>query len=492
MARALIDRDDERESLQQLARRRQPSLALVTGRRRIGKTYLLAKAWESASVLFFTATRTTADLNRRQLVSELARWSGEALSPHDYPTWRSVFQAVVDITTRRARRDPSTTMVAILDEFQYLADAENGLAEVASELNAVWERAISFGDEPPFVIVLAGSAVSTMESLATGGAPLYGRFALQMTLHPFNYWHTAQLATFASLRDRARCFGVFGGTPRYLAAIDSTMSFAVNVGALLLSPRGEVRMLVETALDQEEGLRDVHRYSAIVRAVADGCTGRNDIAQRTGITNDQGLRDKIGKLIELGYLESRNNADAKKNEPVRYAVADPAFRFYHRFVAPNISMLERNTIGEVWTTMVEPYFDAYMGHEFERIVPQAYDRLRSTKNLPMVKRWGRWEGVDHARRSLEIDIVADLADARTMTGAIKWDAAPVGPAVHIAHLDMLERAASSGRAWAHAALKPDAPLFYVAAGGFTDAFREEVERSGRTATCWSLEDLYAE
>lgn len=56
---------------------------------------------------------------------------------------------------------------------------------------------------------------------------------------------------------------------------------------------------------------------------------------------------------------------------------------------------------------------------------------------------------------------------------------------------MLRRAADAGRAWAHAALEPDAPLLYVAAGGFTAGLREAVETSGHPATCWDLGDVYA-
>lgn len=381
--------------------------------------------------------------------------------------------------------------MVVLDEFQYLAEGESGLAAVASELNAVYEQLGSRKPSLPLLIVLAGSVVATMEALAGGGAPLYGRFAWQQKLQPFTYWHAAEFAPFPSLRDRALLYGIFGGTPRYLSSVDSSRPLAENAARLLLSPRGEVRLLVETALDQEEGLRDVPKYRAILRAVADGCTERNEIAQRAGLTNDHALREKLATLVEIGYLEQRRNVDAKPNEAVRYAIADAAFRFYHRFVAPRASVLERYPAAHVWETEVAPLLGPYMGLEFERIVTQAYDRRVLELGLPLVEQWGRWEGVDRLRRPLEIDIVAPLADGRTMTGSVKWDAAPVGPAVHLAHLEMLRRAADAGRGWAHAALRPEAPFLYVAAAGFTDEFRQQAGAGGHPLLLWTLEDVYA-
>ena len=490
----LVDRHAERRELHALRDRERPALALLTGRRRVGKTFLLTHAWEADHLFLFTAARTTPELNRRQLLHDLVAWTGEALDPADYPSWRTVFRLLIDVATHRAAGDPPRPTVLVLDEFQYLADGEAGVAAVASELNAVWEgRALTrpAGGRLPLLLVLAGSAVTTMEALAGGGSPLYGRFDWQHTLEPFTYDFAADLAAFGPVRDRALAYGVFGGTPRYLAAIDPRRSLAENATDLLLSPRGEVRLLVETALDQEEGLRDVPKYRAVLRAVADGCTGRNEIAQRAGLANDHGLREKLATLIALGYLEERRNVDAKPNEAIRYQIADAAFRFYHRFVAPNASLLERYPAAQVWETAVAPHVDTYMGLELERIATQAYDRRVAGLHLPLVQRWGRWEGVDRLRRSLEIDLVAALADGRWMTGAVKWDHHPIGAGVHHDHLEMLRRAADAGRAWAHAALAPDAPLYYVAAGGFTDAFRRAVDASERPAMLWSLEELYA-
>jgi AAA+ ATPase superfamily predicted ATPase len=489
----LLDRVDERRELRALLERGRPALALLTGRRRVGKTFLLTHAWPPEQLFLFTAARTTPELNRQQLLNDLAAWNGEPIEPADFPSWRTVFRLLVSVATARASGDSPQPTVIVLDEFQYLGDGDAGVATVASELNAVWEGSAlrrAAGGTLPLLVVLAGSAVTTMETLAAGGAPLYGRFDWQHTLKPFNYAFAAELAAFSTARDGALAYGIFGGTPRYLAAIDKTRSLVENASALLLSPRGEVRLLVETALDQEEGLRDASKYRAILRAVSDGRTERNEIAQRAGLSNDKGLRDKLSTLVDLGYLEERRNVDAKSNEAARYAIADAAFRFYYRFVAPNASMLERYPASQVWASSVAPYLDSYMGFELERMASQAYDHRAALDGLPMVKRWGRWEGVDRHRRSLEIDLVAELADGRWMTGAVKWDHAPIGAAVHHDHLAMLRRAADAGRAWAHAALDANAPLLYVAAGGFSDAFRKAVDASDRHAVLWSLEELY--
>ncbi|HSU14655.1 ATP-binding protein [Longimicrobium sp.] len=487
----LVDRERERDELSSLLRRGRPALALLTGRRRVGKTYLLSHVFPPEELFLYTAAQTTPELNRQQLITDLAAWSGGAVRIEEYPTWRTVFRLMADVAERRAAGDPVRPTVVVLDEFQYLADGDRGVAAVASELNAVWEQVERGKPRLPFLIVLAGSAVATMEALAGGGAPLYGRFAWHQKLQPFTYWHAAELAPFARPRDRALLYGVFGGTPRYLAAVDPARTVGENAADQLLSPRGEVRLLVETALDQEEGLREVSRYRAILRAVADGCTERNEVAQRAGLANDHGLRAKLATLVELGYLEERRNIDAKPNQAVRYSIADAAFRFYHRFVAPNASVLERYPAAQVWETAVAPHLDAYMGLEFERIATQAYDRRSPGMGLAMVERWGQWEGVDRGRRSLEVDIVAPLTDGRVMTGAVKWDAAPIGAGVHHGHLEMLRRAAEAGRAWAHSALEPEAPIFYVAAGGFSAAFREEAGASAHPVILWTIEDVYA-
>ena len=117
----------------------------------------------------------------------------------------------------------------------------------------------------------------------------------------------------------------------------------------------------------------------------------------------------LKKLEELDYIGARRNVGAKHTSPYHYYIADPAFAFYYEFTARHEAALARNAPLHVWTTYMRDRFDSYIGHIFEWIAEQAYTRLTAQLHLPAVSNWGRWEGQDRARQSLEMDIVAPLS-----------------------------------------------------------------------------------
>jgi AAA+ ATPase superfamily predicted ATPase len=476
-----IDREFELQELRALQEEKSPQLALLYGRRRIGKTHLLTHAWPPDQTFYWTASETTPVQNREQLIRDLSEWARESFNPKDYPTWRTVFRLLLELR-------PQQPLVIVLDEFQYLGEDSKGLAAVASELNAAWEQR---RPQRSLVFVLAGSAIRVLEALDAGGAPLHGRFAWKGELKAFNYWHAAEMANFRGVRDRARAYGIFGGTPRYLASIKANRSLGENVARAMLAPRGEVRGLIETAIVQEQGLRDIAKYQAILRAIGSGCTELNQVGQRAGLPTDTSLRDKVEKLMELGYVRAHRNLGAGSTVPFRYAICDPAFAFHYEFVSPHVSALERTDPTSVWQKVIAPRLDVYMGHMFERIAEQAYTRLQPHYDLPVVREWSRWEGRDRNGTALEIDIAAPLANGGVLTGAVKWNSKPLELHWHFHHLEALDRLADAGIKWAHEAKHGHSPLLYVAAGGFTKEFLSAARASSRERVyCWTLADLF--
>jgi uncharacterized protein len=332
----------------------------------------------------------------------------------------------------------------------------------------------------------------TVESLNSGRAALYGRFNWTGKLDAFDYRDAAEMVPYPSLRDRLRLYAAFGGTPRFLAAVDPRRSVDDNIAELLLSPRGEVRLLIETALVQERGLRELRKYQAAMRAIGSGRSTLSEIKNGAGLQadSDTAVRSIVETLVTLGYVRADRNIGAMKTSAFRYRIDDPAFAFHFQFVAPLTAALERNAPTDIWSSEIAPYFDAYVGHIFERVADQAHRRLRAYAELPVALEWGRWEGRDSSGESLEMDIVAPLADGTVMTGGVKWNSTPLPARWFTHHIAMLDRLSRSGVSWARAASRPDAPLLFLAAGGFSPAFERAARESRARTTLWTLKELY--
>lgn len=485
MSPLFVDREREVKKLQELIALDGQSLALVYGRRRVGKTYLLTHAWSDMDVerFYFTASATTPELNRQALLREASAWSGEELRFQDYPTWRMLFRALFELCRDRP-------LVVVLDEFQYLGADESGLREVASELNAVWER--PFTRNAGLLVVLSGSAVHSLRALESGGSPLFGRLDWRAKLSPFDYFDAAQMVSY-DVRDQVLTYAAFGGIPKYLDAIDDTKPLSQNIIDLILSADGPVRMQVETALEQEEGLRDFGKYRAILTSIGLSRRTVGDIAAALGQSLDSGLKRMVKELVRLEFLEEEKNFDAPRNQAKRYRIQDPAQRFYYGLVLPNESAIASAGPEKVWTQRIEPQvWPTYVGKEvFEDVVHQAYLRKSGTQDLISLSSWGNWEGQDRHRELIEIDLVARLLDDSLMTGSVKFRNRLAGARVFHSHLDALKRLGESGQSWSRDAQQPGSTLLFVSAEGFKDSFHEIcLEYPDYKIITWELADLF--
>lgn len=476
----LINRERELRELQSLADEPGPSIGVLYGRRRVGKTFLLKHAWGRRRHFYFLAADTTPGQNRQDLIFELAQWAGEDLRAEDYPTWRATFR----LLGRFARQDP---LVVVLDEFQYLmSGSEEG---VTSQLNAVWEQELA---DAELTLILCGSEVGTMEGLR-GGA-LYGRIDWQARLRPFDYFDAARMAPREARRQDAYVYGVFGGIPRYLESVGPDQDLSEAVIHSVLSPRGRVHLQLEHLIQQEEGIREPGEYRAVLAAIARGDTELNGIVQGAGMQGrDYAVRRILGILADLHVIVRERNFRAGRTEAWRHRILDNAVRFWFRFNHRNRSALETEGAARVWAVRVAPVLDEYMGwRTFEDMAREAFQRQHRRWGLPGAAEWARWEGLDRNRRQIEIDIVAELMDRKLLTGEVKWSSSPVGESVHVDLLRKLRDLTASGHGWASDALDPGRSHghLYVSAAGFTPTFVERAKADSRIRLV-TLEDFYA-
>lgn len=479
MAHGLIDREDEARLLRRLSDSGRSAIALVYGRRRVGKTFLLNNLWPADRMLYFTASDAGSAVNRRVLLDEAARWSGVDLRAEDLPTWRGVFGALF-------RMRPQTPTVLVLDEFQYLAEGPRGLREITSELNAVWEGPRE--RQAPLLVVLAGSAASTLEGLSRGGSPLYGRLETVVSLAPFDYYDAGEMVQRYPLADRVRTYAAFGGMPAYLAHVDDTLGIDQNIVSQLLSPTGTVGHMVRSAIEQQEGLRNVARYRSILASVGIGKMTMGELAATLGASREA-LREPLRNLVELSFVEERRDFGTSRRKT--FQLSDPAERFFYGITLPLESALASGGPERAWTErVVQQRWPTYVGqHVFEEVAAQAYRRWGLGHGLPAVPEWRRWTGKDRTRRQVDIDLAGRTLDGAVITGSVKFRNRPADARTYLEHIEALRRLADSGHAWASEALDKSAAFYFVSAGGFSESFYEAVEPS-HELICWTLDDLY--
>ncbi|MDQ6672962.1 MAG: AAA family ATPase [Chloroflexota bacterium] len=466
-----VDRDDEVRDLHRLADSGQKQLGILYGRRQVGKTYLLEQAWGDRRVFYFLLAEQAPDLNRQELLRDLSTWSGTTYDPADYPTWRTVFRALIDL----ANDGP---VVVVLDEFQYIL----GNNEVTSHLVAAWDPAPK---NRPITLMLAGSEISTMSHLEAGSEPLFGRITWSSRLYPFDYRDAARMAPHLGPRDAAYLYGIFGGSPRYLAALDEGEPLARGVARTFVSPRGEVHLQMLSLLEQERGLRDLADYRSLL-ATAARSAELKDVVEATKI-EEYVARRKLETLEDLTLVRRERNFEASAKQPYRYSVADNALAFWYSFVFPNRSRLVRGAPEAFWSAVIGPRLDSYMGRIFKGMVREAYQRYAARWSLPGIKTWGQWEGVDRDRQSVELDITSRTDDGRLLVGEVKWSTEPRGPSLHTGVLDKLSRLAVSGQGWAKDV--QSAVFLYVSAAGFAPEMTA-LQQADPRVHCLNLADLY--
>ena len=388
-------------------------MALVYGRRRLGKTYLLQRFVAGENMpkpaCYYLAEQTTAPSQRLLLANQLLEsLGGTSLAPSDLAvSWQALLHYVCEQWKRRER------FILILDEFPYLAEQSPDLPSI---LQAWWDRE---GAHSRLMVILSGSHLSMMKALGEPNSPLFGRFnagILQIT--PFRYHQTALFYASSPLYgvvEKLTMYGVLGGTPRYHALVDTSQPMEDEIISLLLRPGSPLRYEVEYLLGTQQ-IRDPASYNAVLGAVASGETQYGRIQQLSGTGNS--LSFYLRTLMELGWIREEMPFAEDSRRRLLYRVADPFLAFWYRFIAPHKSLLEFSDPVFVYETRMKPYLPVYMGQIFEQICLQwlqTYCPNRFHVHILQASRYWSRDG------RTEIDIVADLSDGRRLFAECKWN-----------------------------------------------------------------------
>lgn len=246
-----VNRDPELETLTTRFRSDTADLIVIYGRRRLGKSALVREAVRAVDrAVYWQATEETQAVQLSDFVETASEtYPRIADVQHD---WEALLRAL-------GREDA----IVVLDEFPYLVASNDA---VPSKIQRVWDTHL---EATGMTLVLVGSSISVMEEkVLGGGSPLYGRRTAAIDLPPLSLADATEFYPGADPDTTIRSWGVFGGTPYYLRALDPSASLAANIQSRLLSEHGVLHNEPEFLLRTEFGIREPRTYFTILRAIA--------------------------------------------------------------------------------------------------------------------------------------------------------------------------------------------------------------------------------
>ena len=398
-----VDRIEETTRLEAVLTRDKASLAVLYGRRRLGKSTLVKRVLKNSD-LYFLADRSE-EQHQRALLAKVVAQKFQDFDKATYGDWESFFLAVNYRTQIR--------FSLCLDEFPYLA-------EQAPELPSVLQKLID-GRLLKYNLVLCGSSQHMMYGLFLDStAPLYGRADEIMRLMPIRLPYM-QEALHLDAVEAIEEYSVWGGVPRYWELRENNSSLDEALWHNVFSVNG---VLYEEPVKLfQDDVKDVVKTSTIMSYVGTGANRLSEIAARCNepATN---LSRPLKKLIDLGFLEKDVpfGIDEKNAKKSLYKIADSFMAFYYQFVVPNRSFIELGRRLPIIDSL-EANFSKYVSLRWENICRNAVTgNVIGDVLYGKAKRW--WgtvlnENGDHEQ--MEFDVVAESIDKKSLlVGECKW------------------------------------------------------------------------
>ncbi|MHB1810174.1 MAG: ATP-binding protein [Solirubrobacteraceae bacterium] len=480
----VFDRVVEWDDLATFVRSRGGGLrvAVVYGRRRQGKSYLLRRLAAASGGFYHQALQEETTPALRRLGDALGDWSGAPGGRLAFSDWAAAIDAIASLQSR-----DGAPAVAIVDELPYLLDQ-------APELSSALQRAVDESRDrkgAPVRLIFCGSALSMMSDLLSGQRALRGRIANAVQLQPFGF---RDAAAYWGVQDRfdvaVRMHAIVGGTPGYRDLIDLQAPRSVGgigrwLAAGVCNPASAMFREDDYLLAEERGLTDRALYHSVLSAIAMGNHTETKIATVLG-RDRQSLSWPLRVLLDAGFVI--RDDDALRMRRPTYRIAEPIVRFHHVVTRRDLARFEERRALEGWADAQARFATDVLGPHFEDLARRWTESHASVETTGgALARVGTTQVSDPSGRSqIEIDVVGRSSRARDevmILGEAKFRAKPVGRSA----LARLERARELIAR--RVPVAEGAKLLLFSASGFDRKLGEEADSRGEVELI-DLERLY--
>ena len=397
--RKLIGRKSELSILMTALKSNRSELIAIYGRRRVGKTFLIQKAYKNSIQFEFSGIHK-APLNQqlKNFHLTLSAKNAHFKKPSD---WIEAFHQLSQyIDTLRTRKKK----VIFIDEFPWLDTRKSNFLSVFDNF---WNSYASKRDD--LVVVICGSAASYMVKniiKSTGG--LHNRLTNKIRLAPFNLYETEQLLKYNQVKfsryDILQIYMTMGGIPHYLEKISQGESVSQALDRICFDKNGFLRTEFDNVF---VSLFDQHdNHEAIIRTLASVRKGltRNEVLIKSKVKSGGTLTKTLQELEESGFIEKY--IAYKGTKDAIYRLTDEYSLFYIKYIEKT-----RPSSSGVWNKMHgQQSFKIWSGFSFETICIKHIEQIKEGLKISGINAiHGSWIE-KNSQNSAQVDLLIDRDD----------------------------------------------------------------------------------
>ena len=359
-----IGRKPELERLKALYQKKTPSLVVVKGRRRIGKSRLIGEFANSSSGQTFWSFAglapedgTSAQKQRDNFARQLALML--KIPPMTFLDWSDAFE---HLSLHIKNGD-----IILLDEISWMGSKDPSFIP---KLKAWWDKQTAH-----MVLVFCGSVSTWIEENILKSTAFFGRINLTISLEPLSIPESAEFLRTLGMQlshyDMYKLLSIVGGVPWYLEQFNPSVTADDNIKQLAFEKNG----LLVTEFDRI--FHDLFNgkgvtYKKILDSLKDGVRTLSEIRQSIEFAHSGTLSELMDHLIVAGFVIKQSLWSFKTVKPLKqslYRISDPYMRFYLKVIEPNASAIADGGFDQVLLATM-PGFEIHMGLQLETLLLQ--------------------------------------------------------------------------------------------------------------------------
>lgn len=407
MAQKIIGREREKAELKKLYDSDKPVFAVVYGRRRVGKTFLVRELLKEHFAFYHTALSPyelgEKELKDQQLLAfytSLRDYGSDIKSVPD--NWFDAFNVLKQLLIKK---DNGQRLVVFIDELPWLDTPRSGFVTALEHFWNGWGAG-----KQNLMLIVCGSATSWIsDKLFNNRGGLFDRTTDEIKLYPFTlkeceeYFESENIVM--SRYDQLQCYMAIGGIPYYLSLFQKGLSLAQNIDQLFFARDAKLkyefnRLYSSSFVNFEECIN-------IVRLLSKKRQGytRKEIVSETHLPDGGGLSKSLQALEVSDFIRSYRKFAYPKRE-IYYRLTDNFSKFWLSFCDGNLT-----TNSSFWQDNHDlPKVKSWCGFSFEAVCFYHMGQIKQSLGISGVQTESYPWKSRQEKEGAQIDMIIDRAD----------------------------------------------------------------------------------